>query len=155
MAFSPDLHRSPPQPSGSFSNVFLSQYPSRTSADNKTGHDPDERIPKGHHLSVVFYATSRDRRKLEGIREFLTTSVLSTYYDFHCYEVSTDFCPETLLTSDKRTENVIMLTNVAGQKKTYGIHASNVADVSSYMDEVSMGLRQTITCEIASDGDAA
>ena len=74
--------------------------------------------------------------------------------DFHCYEVSTDFCPETLLTSDKRTENVIMLTNVAGQKKTYGIHASNVADVSSYMDEVSMGLRQTITCEIASDGDA-
>lgn len=29
--------------------------------------DPDERIPKGHHLSVVFYATSRDRRKLEGI----------------------------------------------------------------------------------------
>ena len=54
-------------------------------------YDPDERIPKGHHLSVVFYATSTDRRKLEGIREFLTTSVLSTYYDFHCYEVSTEF----------------------------------------------------------------
>lgn len=100
--------------------------------------DPDERIPKGHHLSVVFYATSRDRRKLEGIREFLTTSVLSTYYDFHCYEVSTDFCPETLLTSDKRTENVIMLTNVAGQKKTYGIHASNVADVSSYKHKLEI-----------------
>ena len=116
--------------------------------------DPDERVPKGHHLSVVFYATSRDRRKLEGIREFLTTSVLSTYYDFHCYEVSSDFYPDTLQTSDKRTENVIMLANIAGQKKTYGIHASNVADVSSYMAEVSMGLRQTITCEIASDGDA-
>lgn len=116
--------------------------------------DPDERIPKGHHLSVVFYATSRDRRKLEGIREFLTTSVLSTYYDFHCYEVSTDFCPDILLTSDKRSENVIMLTNIAGQKKPYGINSSNVADVSSYKTEISMGLRQTITCEIASDGDA-
>lgn len=116
--------------------------------------DPDERIPKGHHLSVVFYATSREQRKLEGIREFLTTSVLSTYYDFHCYEVSTDFYPEILLTSDKKTENVIMLTNIAGQKKPYGIHNSRVVDVSSYMAEVNMGLRQTITCEIASDGDA-
>jgi len=26
--------------------------------------DPDERISKGHHLSVVFYATSKDRRRL-------------------------------------------------------------------------------------------
>ena len=41
--------------------------------------DPDARIQKGNHLSVVFYATSTDRQRLEGIREFLTTSVLSTY----------------------------------------------------------------------------
>ncbi len=116
--------------------------------------DPDERIPKGHHLSVVFYATSKDKRKLEGIREFLTTSVLSTYYDFHCYEVSTDFFAGTLLTSDKRTENIIILKNVAGQKKNYGISKFNISDVNSYRTEVDMRLRQTITCEIASDADA-
>lgn len=61
--------------------------------------DPDERIKKGHHLSVVFYATSTDKRKLNGIREFLTTSVLSTYYDFHCYEVSSDFRPDIIINS--------------------------------------------------------
>ena len=116
--------------------------------------DPDERIPKGHHLSVVFYATSCDRRKLEGIREFLTTSVLSTYYDFHCYEVCTDFSPETLSTSDGGVENVIEMTNISGQKKIYGINNSYVADVCSFAKEISMGFRQTITCEIASDGDA-
>lgn len=114
--------------------------------------DPDKRIPKGHHLSVVFYATSKDKRKLEGIREFLTTSVLSTYYDFHCYEVSTKFCSDMLQTSDK--QDVIRLTNIAGQQKEYGISNSNVMDVSCYQREINMGLRQTITCEIASDGDA-
>lgn len=116
--------------------------------------DPDERIPKGHHLSVVFYATSREQRKLEGIREFLTTSVLSTYYDFHCYEVSKDFYRDTLLTSDNRIENIIRLKNVADQKKEYGISSANTSDINSYKMEVDMGLRQTITCEIASDGDA-
>ena len=59
--------------------------------------NPDERIKRGHHLSVIFYATSADRKKLEGIREFLTTSVLSTYYDFHCYEVSSEFKPDVII----------------------------------------------------------
>ena len=73
--------------------------------------DPDTRIQKGHHLSVVFYATSTDRRKLEGIREFLTTSVLSTYYDFHCYEISTDFHPDVIFSSANHSEKVVSLTN--------------------------------------------
>lgn len=73
--------------------------------------DPDTRIQKGHHLSVVFYATSTDRRKLEGIREFLTTSVLSTYYDFHCYEICTDFHPDVIFSSANHSEKVVSLTN--------------------------------------------
>lgn len=116
--------------------------------------DPDERIPKGHHLSVVFYATSNNKKKLNGIREFLTTSVLSTYYDFHCYEVSTDFYLDTLLMSDKSSENVIMLSNVSGQKKTYGISSSSIEDVNTYLKEKNFGFRESITCEIASDADA-
>ena len=73
-------------------------------------YDPDIRIQKGHHLSVVFYATSTDRKKLSGIREFLTTSVLSTYYDFHCYEISTNFQTDVLFSSNN-PESVISLTN--------------------------------------------
>ena len=45
-------------------------------------YNPDKSIPKGHHLSIIFYATFQDKSKLDGIREFLTTSVLSNYYDF-------------------------------------------------------------------------
>lgn len=78
--------------------------------------DPDTRIQKGHHLSVVFYATSTDRRKLEGIREFLTTSVLSTYYDFHCYEISTDFHPDVIFSSANHSEKVVSLTNFTYDK---------------------------------------
>ena len=70
-------------------------------------YDPDERIKRGHHLSVVFYATSTDKKKLDGIREFLTTSVLSTYYDFHCYEVSSDFRPDIIVkNNDDRLANL-------------------------------------------------
>lgn len=115
--------------------------------------DPDERIQKGHHLSVVFYATSSDKRKLEGIREFLTTSVLSTYYDFHCYEVSTDFSPDKIITSNSREESVICITNVAGQRKMYGIGENDAELIMQYKSEIAQGIRQTLTCEIASDGD--
>lgn len=45
-------------------------------------YNPDKSIPKGHHLSIIFYATAQDKNKLDGIREFLTTSVLSNYYEF-------------------------------------------------------------------------
>lgn len=117
-------------------------------------YDPDERIQKGHHLTVVFYATSSDKRKLEGIREFLTTSVLSTYYDFHCYEVGTDFCPDIVITSENREENVIRITNVAGQRKLYGISENDAELIMQYRSEIVQGIRQTLTCEIASDGDA-
>lgn len=51
-------------------------------------YNPNENIPKGHHLSVIFYATAKDKKDLNGIREFLTTSVLNTYYDFYCYEIA-------------------------------------------------------------------
>lgn len=77
--------------------------------------DPDTRIQKGHHLSVVFYATSTDKRKLEGIREFLTTSVLSTYYDFHCYEVSTEFQPDVIFTSGNTSEQVVSIIDLSSK----------------------------------------
>ncbi len=72
--------------------------------------DPDARIQKGNHLSVVFYATSTDRQRLEGIREFLTTSVLSTYYDFHCYEISTDFHADIIFPSTVPFEKIVEST---------------------------------------------
>ena len=75
--------------------------------------DPDTRIQKGHHLSVVFYATSTDKQKLKGIREFLTTSVLSTYYDFHCYEVSTEFQPDVFFTSSNTFEQVVNIIDLS------------------------------------------
>lgn len=74
--------------------------------------DPDERIKKGHHLSVVFYATSADRRKLDGIREFLTTSVLSTYYDFHCYEVSSEFKPDIIIDNADDDNRLVNLNDI-------------------------------------------
>lgn len=74
--------------------------------------DPDERIKKGHHLSVVFYATSTDEKKLDGIREFLTTSVLSTYYDFHCYEVSSDFRPDIIVNNADEVEKPVNLNDI-------------------------------------------
>lgn len=78
--------------------------------------DPDTRIQKGHHLSVVFYATSTDKQKLVGIREFLTTSVLSTYYDFHCYEVSTEFQPNVLFSSNDNSEQVVTIIDAVSDE---------------------------------------
>lgn len=97
--------------------VFLRQLHRLGSTSNVYFHllyyfDPDERIKKGHHLSVIFYATSTERRKLEGIREFLTTSVLSTYYDFHCYEVSTEFRPDIIIRNESNTEHPVNLKDI-------------------------------------------
>lgn len=116
--------------------------------------DPDERIQKGHHLSVVFYATSNSKRKLEGIREFLTTSVLSSYYDFHCYEVTSDFHNDVLLTADGREENVVVLTNIANQVKAYGISHDDVEAIRQYQVAINSGKIDALSCEIASDADA-
>ena len=50
-------------------------------------YNPDRSKQKGQHLMILFYATSTDPRRLDGIREFLTTSVLSNYYDFYRKEM--------------------------------------------------------------------
>lgn len=44
---------------------------------------------RGKSLKILFYATSSDKKRLEGVREFVVTSVLSNYYEFHCYEIMT------------------------------------------------------------------
>ena len=48
-----------------------------------------EAVARGKRLQIIFYATAESADKLERIREFVTTSVLSTYYDFYCYEICT------------------------------------------------------------------
>ena len=119
-------------------------------------YDADERIPKGHHLMVAFYATSSERRKLEGIREFLTTSVLSVYYDFHCYEVCTEFELSKLLTPDKQEETVLRLTGVSGLTQLYGIEQKEQTFNYLRWAQEQMENKQmtALTCEIASDANA-
>ena len=34
-------------------------------------YNPDKNIPKGHHLSIIFYATAQDRDKLGAIWAYL------------------------------------------------------------------------------------
>ena len=59
----------------------------------------------------------------------------------NCYEVSTDFCPETLLTSDKRTENVIMLTSDTDEdgEPDYGL----IASIENQIDQTNEELSET------------
>ena len=120
--------------------------------------DPDPRISKGHHLSVIFYATSADRRKLDGIRAFLTTSVLSTYYDFHCYEVTDRFEPDILVGSPEGNpgsgQQILRMTNIAGEPKIYGIGKNDAELIREYQGYQKQGQIPAVTCELASDGDA-
>lgn len=76
-------------------------------------YDPDKSIPKGQHLSIIFYATSKSKEKLSGVREFLSTSVLSNYYEFSCRE-------EGEVPIDKKFSNGAFLT-----KKDYSLPAQN------------------------------
>ncbi len=116
-------------------------------------YNPDKSIPKGHHLSIVFYATSQNKTKLEGIREFLTTSVLSTYYDFYCYEIAQDFAIEEEKLSDGSKLPLLRLKNISGAIKKYSLGKTNPEEVSTAANEIANGTRSHIVCEIASDAD--
>ena len=124
-------------------------------------YNPSDDIPKGHHLSIIFYATSPERSKLNGIREFITTSVLSTYYDFYCYEVARDFTEEEItITKSTGTDTIedtfkiIKFKNISGFEKKYRLDGSIKEDrLQEIREELESGKASHIICEIASDGD--
>lgn len=116
-------------------------------------YNPNENIPKGHHLSVIFYATAKDKKDLNGIREFLTTSVLSTYYDFYCYEIARDFKIEKKVLSDGNTTTILKLKNISGDMKEYALGKTGVENINNARKEISEGRRSHVVCEIASDAD--
>ncbi len=116
-------------------------------------YNPDKSIPKGHHLSIIFYATSQNREKLDGIREFLTTSVLSTYYEFFCYEIARSFVVEEETLSDGSTLPLLKLTNIAGIEKKYSLGKTKAEKVVTAKEEIASGARSHVVCEIASDAD--
>lgn len=117
-------------------------------------YNPDKSIPKGHHLSIIFYATAQDKNKLDGIREFLTTSVLSNYYEFFCYEVAKDFSIEEELLSDGTTLPVLKLVNISGKIKKYSLGKTKKEEVTQAQEDIQRGEKSHIVCEIASDADA-
>ena len=117
-------------------------------------YNPDKSIPKGHHLSIIFYATAQSKMKLEGIREFLTTSVLSTYYEFFCYEIAKDFSIEEETLSDGSTIPLLKLTNISGAVKKYSLGKTKPEEIITASQEIASGSRSHIVCEIASDADA-
>ena len=117
-------------------------------------YNPDKSIPKGHHLSIIFYATSQSKTKLEGIREFLTTSVLSTYYEFFCYEIAQNFAIEEEKLSDGSILPLLKLTNISGAIKKYSLGKTKPEEVITAAKEIAGGTRSHIVCEIASDADA-
>lgn len=47
--------------------------------------DCDSSIPRGKRLKILFYATADTPDKLAVLPPFITSSVLSTYYDFKCF----------------------------------------------------------------------
>lgn len=117
-------------------------------------YNPDKRIPKGHHLSIIFYATSQKKEKLDGIREFLTTSVLSTYYEFFCYEVAQSFTIEEEKLSDGSVIPMLKMTNISGATKKYSLGKKiEPEEVIMAKKEVTEGTRSHIVCEIASDAN--
>jgi len=93
-------------------------------------YDGREDVDKGKRLQICFYATSADPSKLELIREFVTTSVLSTYYDFYCYEISNDMPCEL---SD---EGYLRFINVSGTKRQYKISGDISVKEYNYIRKV-------------------
>ncbi len=116
-------------------------------------YNPQKHIPKGRHLLILFYATSTSREKLEGIREFLTTSVLSTYYDFFCYEVAESFSIEEEMQPDGHPLALLNMTTISGVEKKYGLGRTSPDQIVQAQAEIAAGERSHIVCEIASDGD--
>lgn len=116
-------------------------------------YNPDKSIPKGHHLSVIFYVTSQEKGKLENIREFLITSVLSNYYEFFCYEIAREFSIEEESLADGSKVSVLKLTNISGEEKIYSLGNIDKQEVICAQREVQFGKKSHIVCEIASDSD--
>ncbi len=54
-------------------------------------YDPSPELQKGQHLDIIFYATSESSEGLRRIREFITTSVLSSFYEFYSYEAAAEY----------------------------------------------------------------
>ncbi|MDE5557467.1 MAG: hypothetical protein K2J32_07210 [Ruminococcus sp.] len=54
-------------------------------------YNPSAYLNKGQHLDIIFYATSETPSNLRRIREFITTSVLSSFYEFYSYEAAEDY----------------------------------------------------------------
>lgn len=80
-------------------------------------YDGQEGISKGKRLQIIFYATAESPRKLELIREFVTTSVLSTYYDFYCYEISSNL-------NYVLQDGYLKFTNISGNRRNYKLSSS-------------------------------
>ncbi len=122
-------------------------------------YNPSKNIPKGKHLSIIFYATAQDKSKLEGIREFLTTSVLSNYYEFFCYEIAKDFSIEQEPLSDGSTIPVLKMVNVSGQIRKYSLKQifddkrTSPNEILDVQNQIKNGEKSHIVCEIASDAD--
>lgn len=84
-------------------------------------YDPDPALKKGNHLDIIFYATSAHPERLQRIRAFLTTSVLSDYYDFYCYEINK--C-NSLLQNTATQEYSIASTNLYGAETVYPVSSA-------------------------------
>lgn len=116
-------------------------------------YNPDKRIPKGNHLSIVFYATAQDKSKLDGIREFLTSSVLSTYYGFFCYEIAKEFDLEEEQHFDGSSTPVLKLVNISGKTKKYSLGKTKPQEIIEAKKKISNGENTHIVCEVAPDSD--
>ena len=116
-------------------------------------YNPSPEISRGRHLTILFYATADQPEKLEGIREFLITSVLSTFYDFRCFDISSDFDIVEREIGGSRHQ-LLELTTVSGEKKLYGIGGIEAEKFKKAKDDILSGAKDHITCEVASDADA-
>ncbi len=106
-------------------------------------YDPSEHISKGHHLDIIFYATSERPEGLQRIREFITTSVLSSFYDFYCYEITDKF---ELFEHNITKENYIKFKSIYNGDKYYKV------DSSITMEEIQIAAGESIVSfEISPD----
>lgn len=116
-------------------------------------YNPSQEIQKGQHLTIMFYATADEPSKLEGIREFLTTSVLSTYYDFNCFDISSNFSISEKVLSNGDTQKLLTLTTLSGEQKEYGLGRIDAEKFAEAKEAIESGKENHITCEVASDAD--
>ena len=106
-------------------------------------YEPSEHISKGHHLDIVFYATSEKPEALQRIREFITTSVLSSFYDFYCYEITDKF---ELFEHNITKENYVKFKSIYNGDKYYKV------DSSITMEEIKVAANESIVSfEISPD----